>query len=247
MMERLLQASQFKLSLSEAQQAQFEQYLKLILEWNQRVNLTRITDPDDIIVKHFLDSLSIYPALPQSDGPISLIDVGSGGGFPGIPLKIAQPDLQLTLLESTGKKTAFLTHVVTELELTQTEVLTSRAEDAARLPQHRQRYDVATARAVGKLPTLVEYLLPFVKIGGIAIAQKGQSPQEELDSARWAIGTLGGKSPRITPITVPGLAAERHLIVIPKSKPTPKTYPRRAGLPKKEPLLPQRKKSPTLQ
>lgn len=244
MMERLLQASQFKLNLSAAQLTQFEQYLTLILTWNQRVNLTRITDPDEIIIKHFLDSLSVYPALPQSSGAISLIDVGSGGGFPGIPLKIALPDLQLTLLESTGKKTDFLAHVVTELELPQTEVLTRRAEDAARLPKYRQRYDVATARAVGKLPTLVEYLLPFVKIDGVAIAQKGQSPQEELDSARWAIGTLGGKSPSIIPITVPGLEAERHLIVIPKGKPTPKTYPRRAGLPKKEPLLPQRKKPP---
>ncbi len=230
----------FGLTLTAAQVAAFEQYVDLLLTWNQHINLTSITAPDDIRSKHLLDSLSVVVGLPDPSKPFSLIDVGSGAGFPGIPLKIALPDMALTLVESTGKKTDFLQAVVDGLQLRATTILTQRAEAVGRLPQQRQQYDVAVARAVAPLPTLVEYLLPLVKLGGVAIAQKGQDPTSELATARWAIGTLGGQAPKIIPVTVPNLVATRHLVVISKVKHTPRAYPRRVGLPKKEPLLPHK-------
>jgi 16S rRNA (guanine527-N7)-methyltransferase len=165
-----------------------------------------------------------------------LIDVGTGAGFPGIPLKIVRPDLRLTLLESTGKKTKFLSHVVKMLGLQDVIIVTARAEEAGQNPAHRQRYDVAVARAVAKLPVLVEYLLPLVRTGGMMIAQKGQHPQDELNMAQRAIGILGGASPKIQNVVVPGIEADRHLVIIKKQKSTRKQYPRRPGVPNKEPL-----------
>jgi 16S rRNA (guanine527-N7)-methyltransferase len=229
-------AKQFHLSLTQTQLNAFEQYSQELIAWNQKVNLTRIIEPEEIAVKHFLDSLSVCQALPDLPPDFSIIDVGSGAGFPGLPLKIVLPDIQLTLLESTGKKTAFLQHIVDILNLTGITVLTARAEEASQQPTHRERYDVAVARAVSVLPILAEYTLPFVKVGGVVIVQKGQHPAEEVKTAANALGILGGQIRQILPVTVPGLNAERHLLIIDKHKATPKQYPRRPGLPAKKPI-----------
>ncbi len=229
-------AQQFNLCLTQAQLSAFERYSQELITWNERANLTRIVAPEEIAVKHFLDSLSVCLALPDLSAPLSVIDVGSGAGFPGLPLKIALPDIRLTLLESTGKKTAFLQHIVEVLGLTGVTVLTARAEKAGQEVTHREQYDVAVARAVSSLPVLAEYTLPLVKAGGRVIVQKGQSPAAEVKDASRALGILGGQVGQILPVTVPGLAAARHLVVIQKNKPTPEQYPRRPGLPAKRPL-----------
>ncbi len=229
-------ATQFNLSLNDAQLIAFDRYCQELIAWNQRLNLTRIVDPDEIALKHFLDSLSVAPLLPLGSGSLALIDVGSGAGFPGLPLKIALPQLRLTLLEATGKKTRFLRQLLDLLQLKDVTVLTARAEEAGRLPAHRQQYDVAVARAVAALPVLAEYTLPLVKVGGLVIAQKGQSPQAEVKAAANAVGILGGKVDEIVPVAVPGLDAARHLLVIRKVKPTPPQYPRRPGMPAQKPI-----------
>lgn len=233
----LVQGAQaFNLSLSQLQLDQFERYLRELISWNERFNLTRITEPSEVAVKHFLDSLSVCLALADLSPNFSLIDVGTGAGFPGVPLKIVWPDLRLTLLDSTGKKTKFLQHLVETLGLSQVTVVTARAEDAAHQPAHREQYEVATARAVSPLAILTEYTLPFVKVGGRVIAQKGLEPIDELKAAENALKSLGGKLKQTLPVAVPGLEAARHLVMIEKIKPTPKQYPRQAGLPAKKPL-----------
>jgi 16S rRNA (guanine527-N7)-methyltransferase len=236
-MQNLYQnAKHFSLSLTEAQLNAFAQYSQELIAWNQRVNLTRITEPEEIAVKHFLDSLSVCLALPNLPPDFSLIDVGSGAGFPGLPLKIALPDIRLTLLESTSKKTAFLQHIVDTLNLNAVTILTARAEEAGQQSTYREQYDVALARAVSALPTLAEYTLPLVKMGGLVIIQKGQHPADEIEAAANALVVLGGKIGQIIPVEVPNLNAERHLIVIHKTKSTPEAYPRRPGLPAKKPI-----------
>lgn len=229
-------AQQFNLTLSEGQLEAFECYSQELLSWNQRVNLTRITEPKEVVVKHFLDSLSIYLVLQTLSSSLTLIDVGSGAGFPGLPLKIVLPELRLTLLEAVGKKMAFLQHLVKELSLTNVTFLTVRAEEAGQMPSQREQYDVAVARAVASLPILAEYTLPLIKVGGSVILQKGQHPAEEIRQAANALGILGGKVREIMPVSVPGLEAARHLVVIQKKKPTPQQYPRRPGLPAKKPI-----------
>ena len=229
-------ARQFNISLSPEQLQQFERYSRELLAWNSRVNLTRIVDPQEIVTKHFLDSLSVLVALPALSNGATIIDVGSGAGFPGVPLNIAQPDLRLTLLEATGKKTKFLHHLVQMLTLPNVTVLTARAEEVGLVAQHRERYDVAVARAVAPLPVLAEYLLPLIKIGGYAVVQKGQHPATELTAATAALRILGGTLSQLSAVEVPGLDAPRHLITLAKIKPTPKQYPRRAGVPAKTPL-----------
>lgn len=196
--------------------------------------MTSIVEPQEIVSKHFLDSLSVYQVLSGLPPDSTLIDVGSGAGFPGLPLKIVLPDLRLTLLEATGKKTAFLHHIVQVLDLTGVIVLTTRAEEAGRHPDQRERYDIAVARAVAPLPVLAEYMLPLVKVGGRVIVQKGQHPADEIKAAANALGILGGKVSQTLAVIVPGLAAERHLVVIQKNKATPPQYPRRSGLPAKK-------------
>ncbi len=229
-------AQQFNLVLTEAQLAAFDRYGQELIAWNKKVNLTRITEPDEITVKHFLDSLSIYPVLAGQPPAFKLIDVGTGPGFPGLPLKIVRPDIRLALLESTGKKTAFLEHVVRVLELKHVTVLTARAEEAGQEPHHRENYDVAVARALAPLPVLAEYTLPLVKVGGLVVAQKGQYPADELKGLTRALGILGGRLERVLPVDLPGLEAARHLVLFRKTKPTPRAYPRRPGLPAKKPL-----------
>jgi 16S rRNA (guanine527-N7)-methyltransferase len=237
-MNQLLQqgARQFGLELSPAQLDAFDRYSEELLRWNQRFNLTRITSPDEVTIKHFLDSLSVYPALAPSQAELSLIDVGSGAGFPGLPLKIAQPRLRLTLLEAIQKKTRFLEQMRQTLALSGVEILSLRAEVAGQLPEQRGRYEVAVARAVAAGPVLAEYTLPLIKVGGTVILQKGQLTRPEIEATTNALKVLGGRIKQIRPVTVPFLPAERQLIIIEKISPTPKAYPRRAGLPAKKPL-----------
>jgi 16S rRNA (guanine527-N7)-methyltransferase len=226
----------FNLSLTGVQLSAFEEYASVLIAWNRRVNLTRIIEPDEIAVRHFLDSLAVRVALPPGSSSFSLIDVGSGAGFPGLPLKIACPEIQLTLLEATGKKAAFLHHLTEVLKLTGVTILAARAEEAGRLPDRREQYDVAVARAVAALPVLAEYTLPLIKVGGIVIAQKGPDPATEIEAATPALTILGGQLEQVMAVTLPGLDAPRHLVVINKVKPTPQKYPRRPGMPTKRPI-----------
>jgi 16S rRNA (guanine527-N7)-methyltransferase len=238
-------ASALGLTLDTTQQAMFRRYGEMLLDWNRRVNLTHITDPADIQRKHFLDSLTCLLAL-DADGALPgadawegrrFVDVGAGAGFPGLPVKIVLPTIRLTLLEATAKKTTFLQAVITELKLSQVEVLTGRAEEVAQRTEHRERYDAALARAVAPMATLVELTLPFLHQGGILVAQKGEDPTEEIAAASYAIDILGGALQRVSAVAVPGLDAARHLVRIEKVGTTPARYPRRSGMPKKRPLL----------
>ncbi len=225
-------ARQFGVDLSTAQEEQFETYLRELVAWNAQINLTTIIEYDEVLVKHFLDSLSLAPIVHNAK---SVIDIGSGAGFPGLPLKIARPDLHVILLEATGKKVAFLNHVITTLALRDVAAIHARAEDLGHNPEHRERYDAAVARAVAALPILVEYALPFVRIGGLFVAQKGVQVQQEIEDARPALETLGGRVRETMPANLPGLE-QRHLVVIEKTGSTPARYPRRAGVPEKKPL-----------
>ena len=223
------------MTLEERQFDALRIYADLLAEWNQKVNLTAITSPEEIRLKHFLDSLSCL--LVMNGTPSArLIDIGTGAGFPGLPLKILQPEMHLTLVESVGKKTNFLSIVVQELGLEQVEIITERAETVGQAPVHRESYDWAVARAVAGLPVLAEYLLPLVRVGGYALAQKGESALEELNAAQTAIETLGGQSREPLPVLLPGVPEKRYLVVIEKVRPTPAIYPRRVGIPAKRPL-----------
>ena len=223
------------LSLTRAQLLAFERYAAELIAWNERFNLTAITDPESIESKHFLDSLSCLLVMgPRPGGRV--IDVGTGAGFPGLPLKIAQPQLRLTLVESTGKKADFCQHVVSLLGLEGVEVVHARAEEVGHRPAHREAYDWALARAVAGLPVLVEYLLPFLRLGGKAIAQKGETGPAEAQGAERALSLLGGRINQVVPLELPGVAEPRFLVVMEKAALTPADYPRRAGVPSKRPL-----------
>ncbi len=219
----------------------YARYAEALTAANQRLNLTRINGPRDMAVLHLLDSLvclrGLGPDLAPEE-PLRLVDVGSGPGLPGLALKIARPHWRLTLVESVGKKAAFLRGLVAlpELGLAGTTVLAARAEDAARLAEHRGVYDLATARAVATLPVLAEYLLPFLRVGGRALALKGAEAAAEARSAAGAIARLGGELLAVEPYALPGLDQPRHLVVIVKRHPTAPAYPRRAGLPVARPL-----------
>ena len=223
------------LSLSEEQILKFTRYDALLVDWNERMNLTAITEPRDVAVKHMVDSLTAYDAALFSDAP-TVIDIGTGAGFPGIPLKIFDPSIRLTLMDSLAKRLAFLEAVVEDLGLTGVTCVHARAEDAAHEPQRRERYDIAVSRAVARLPVLLEYTLPFVKKGGHLIALKGRTAEEEATDAKRALKLLGGRLETIRPVTLPGLSDKRAVLTITKIAPTPKAYPRKAGTPAKKPL-----------
>jgi 16S rRNA (guanine527-N7)-methyltransferase len=206
-----------------------------VLFRSSRFNLTAIREAEAIRTKHFLDSLTCVMAWRDTP-PTRLIDIGTGAGFPGIPLKILYPALHLTLVESVGKKAEFCRHVVRTLGLEGVTVVTARAEEVGQDPAHRQKYDWAVARAVAGLPVLVEYLLPLVKIGGHALAQKGESGPVEAHAAQQAIHLLGGTFRQLIPVALPGVADDRYLIVIDKTAATPPQYPRPTGVPNKKPL-----------
>jgi 16S rRNA (guanine527-N7)-methyltransferase len=227
--------SQFDIRLSSRQLEAFDWYAAELQAWNRRFNLTSVTDQELIEIKHFLDSLSCLKVMNLRPGG-RIIDIGTGAGFPGIPIRIASPQVQLVLVESIGKKARFCQYVVDHLHLTNVTVVHSRAEQVGRLPEHRERFDWVLARAVAKLPTLLEYLLPFVKVGGRAIAQKGDTALVEAQSAAAALEVLGGQLEEIIPVELPGVTETRYLVVVEKSTATPDQYPRRPGVPGKRPI-----------
>jgi 16S rRNA (guanine527-N7)-methyltransferase len=210
-------------------------YEKELIEWNHKFNLTAIRDTESIRTKHFLDSFSCILAWKASP-PERLIDVGTGAGFPGIPLKILYPHLKLTLIESVGKKAMFCQHIVRVLGLEHVEVIQARAEDLGQKLEHREKYDWGIARAVANLNVLSEYLLPLVKVGGMVLAQKGESGPAEAQSAEKAMELLGGKLKQLIPVNLPGVADDRYLILVEKVAATPPKYPRKPGIPMKQPL-----------
>ncbi|MBP7688027.1 MAG: 16S rRNA (guanine(527)-N(7))-methyltransferase RsmG [Thermoflexales bacterium] len=220
--------------LKPDQLERFSRFADQLIEWNARFNLTTIIEPRDIVIKHFLDSLSVMRAIPAKAKRI--IDVGAGAGLPGFPIKIARPDVSLVLVEATRKKCDFLEAMIKELKVYNVFVVNARAEDVGQDPDHREYYDVAVARAVADLPVLAEYLLPLVKVGGVAVAQKSKKVEEEVERADTAILLLGGLDADVIPVTVPGLPDERNLVVIEKIVETPEEYPRRVGIPSKTPI-----------
>jgi 16S rRNA (guanine527-N7)-methyltransferase len=224
------------LELSADQQQAFERYAQELIRWNEtRVNLTAITDPLAIEMRHFLDSLSVLRAVPLPPHT-RVIDVGAGAGFPGLPLRIACPSIQLSLLEATGKKITFLEHIVKTLNLSNVKLINLRAEEAGQQAAYREQYDVVLARAVAHLPILVEYLLPLCRIGGRCVALKGESAATEVGAAEHALKLLGGRMAQLTPVELPHVAETHYLIVIEKIAATPPHYPRRPGIPSKKPL-----------
>jgi 16S rRNA (guanine527-N7)-methyltransferase len=238
-------AQKLGIPLTDDQLGSYQVYYETLIDWNQRVNLTRITDYEEVQTKHFLDSLSCWEVIEHTwdvsvrerSESLQAIDVGSGGGFPGVVLKIALPALRLTLLEATGKKAEFLRVIVERLRLTDVVVTNERAEEVGQNPKHRERYDLALARALAGMATLAELTLPLVRLGGLVIAQKGENPATEVESAQQAILILGGRVKEIIPVAIPGLDGKRHLVVLEKVSPTPSNYPRRPGMPAKRPLI----------
>ena len=223
------------IQLTEVQHGQFQRYYELLTEWNEKINLTAITDPKEVAVKHMIDSLS-GRGIEGLNGDSRVIDVGTGAGFPGLPLKILLPGLRLTLLDSLNKRIKFLQTVVEELGLENVTCIHGRAEEAARDKSLRESFDVAVSRAVARLTVLGEYCLPFVKVGGVFLAWKGLQYREEAEEAKKAVTILGGKGIQMEEVHLPGMEDVRAILRIPKERPTPKAYPRKAGMPVKKPL-----------
>ena len=215
------------------QQEQFFEYMKLLIKWNERMNLTAITDPDEIILKHFIDSITILKEIKDDS---KLVDVGTGAGFPGIPLSIMNPTLKITLVDSLNKRLIFLQEVVKELKLKNVEIIHARAEELGQNKEYRESFDVATSRAVANLSTLSEYLIPLVKINGKVISMKASGAQNEINEAGKAIKVLGGMIEKIEEFNLPQTDIGRTIIVIKKEKETSRKYPRKAGIPSKEPI-----------
>lgn len=222
-------------SLTNEQLEQFLQYYALLKEWNQKMNLTAIEEPVEVAYKHFVDSALLCRVIPQLAGR-SLIDIGTGAGFPGVPLKIMEPSLQLTLFDSLNKRITFLKEVCQQLQLSDVQTIHGRAEDFAQKIDYREQYDLASARAVARLPVLVEICLPFVKVGGYFIALKGPELEQEIAESSRALQLLGGKIKDVQKLTLLDGKYSRSIAVILKTAPTPKKYPRKAGTPQKSPL-----------
>ena len=226
------------LDLTPAQLNSFRLYAEELAAWNEKFNLTAIKEPKDVEIKHFADSLSCLLAIRATQHGMRLIDVGTGAGFPGVPLKIVCPDIKITLVESVGKKVKFLNHLIEKLELKNVIVIQSRAEEIGQQAEHRERYDWAVARAVAVMPILLEYLLPLVKVGGKVLAQKGESAPAEAQAkeAEKAARILGGTLEQIKQVELPTIVEPRYLVIFNKTAATPNKYPRRAGTPAKEPI-----------
>jgi len=225
-------AMQFGVNLLEEQQNQFYQYMQLLLEWNEKMNLTAITEPQEVLIKHFIDSISVVPYIKEGD---KILDIGTGAGFPGIPLKIVLPQNSFTLLDSLNKRIHFLQEVVEQLKLENIEAVHGRAEEFCK-EDRREGYHIVVSRAVAKLNVLLEYMLPFTKVGGKCICMKALEIEEELEDAKKAIEILGGTIEKVEEITLEDTDITRKLVIVKKIKETPKKYPRKAGTPNKEPI-----------
>ena len=225
-------SSSIKVMLSEEQKVMFYNYMNILLEWNQKINLTTITKPEDIIIKHFIDSLTVLKYIKNEK--INIIDIGTGAGFPGIPIKIANDLNNITLLDSLNKRIIFLQNVINELKLKDIVAVHSRAEEYIKL-EKREIYDIAVSRAVANMSTLLEYLLPYVKINGICICMKGPNIEEELENSKKALSILGGKVVNIDNFELPD-GSKRNIIIVKKIKNTPMKYPRINNKPLKEPI-----------
>jgi 16S rRNA (guanine527-N7)-methyltransferase len=225
----------FGIQVNNVQFQMIATYERELMIWNEKISLTAIRDEAGIRTKHFLDSFSCVQAW-QDKAPQTLVDVGSGAGFPGIALKILYPRLKLTIVESVGKKADFCRHIVDTLKLDDVNVIQTRAEKLGQMPKYRESFDWAVARAVAQLPVLSEYLLPLVKVGGVMLAQKGERGPSESHAAENALRILGGHLRQMIPITLPGVVEERYLVVVDKVGATPPQYPRHEGTPAKKPL-----------
>jgi len=215
------------------QTEQFFDYMNLLIEWNEKMNLTAITEPEEIILKHFIDSITI---LKEIEDGAKLVDVGTGAGFPGIPLSIMNPTLRITLVDSLNKRLVFLQEVVNKLKLENIEIVHARAEEFGQNKKYREKFDVSTSRAVANLSTLSEYLIPLVNVGGKVISMKAAEAQEEINEAKKAIEILGGKIEKIDEFNLPQSDIGRTVIIIRKNNQTPSKYPRKPGTPSKEPI-----------
>ena len=232
----IAQCAAHGLVLNDQQIAQFERYFQLLVEWNEKMNLTAITQREEVYLKHFYDCLMVLWNMPLEDYALQLCDVGAGAGFPSIPLKIAHPELQVTIVDSLQKRLTFIEHLAEELGLEGVSCVHGRAEDVGQNPAYRGQFDIVTARAVASLNVLAEYCLPLVKIGGQFLALKAQKSDQELEEARAAISILGAKLIKVTEDHLPVEAADRRYILIQKTKETPNKYPRKAGKPAKNPI-----------
>ena len=226
------------IQVNDLQLEQFDKYYELLVEWNSFMNLTGITEYEDVLLKHFVDSsvLNIKSMIEKIGHNIRLIDVGTGAGFPGLPLKIVNPEIEVVLLDSLNKRIKFLDEVINSLNLDKINTIHSRAEDGGRNKDLRERFDISVSRAVANLSTLVEYNMPFVKIGGYFVAFKSGDVDDEVNAASNAINMVGGELERVEKFRLPDSDIDRSLVYIKKVKNTPARYPRKAGLPAKEPL-----------
>ena len=231
--ELIIQAKKIDVILDEEQIQKFYKYMELLLEWNEKINLTAIVEPRDVILKHFVDSLTICKELQKNK---TLADIGTGAGFPGIPVKILRPDLDITLIDSLNKRVNFLTMVIEALKLEKIVALHGRIEDFGKNKKYREKFDYVTSRAVANLSTLSEYMIPLIKIGGKCICMKGSNIDEELKNAEKAVKTLGGKIEKVDTFLLPDTDMGRNIILIKKEKATPNKYPRKAGTPTKDPI-----------
>ena len=229
-------ADEAGIPLTAEQIGQFSVYNEMLLDWNTRMNLTALTAPEDVAVKHIIDSLTAYDAA-LFDGARTLIDVGTGAGLPGIPLAVYVPHLTVTLLDALNKRVRFLTEVTAAMGLQNVRCIHARAEEAARTAEHRAAYDIAVSRAVARLPVLLEYTLPFVRVGGTLLALKGRAYAEEQKEARRAAEVLGGGRITARPVHLPGLDDVRAILTVTKERQTPAAYPRGGGAPTRRPLL----------
>ena len=226
-------SSELDINFSVEQLEKFYRYMELLIEWNEKMNLTAIIEPNEIILKHFVDSLTIIKYLKNAK---TLVDVGTGAGFPGIPVAIMMSNLEITLVDSLNKRLIFLEEVIKELKLTNVKLVHSRAEEFGQNKMYREKFDIATSRAVANLSTLSEYLIPLVKINGNIISMKATQAEEEIEQAKNAIKELGGKINKIKEFNLPQSDIGRTIILISKEKQTPAKYPRKAGTPNKEPI-----------
>lgn len=225
---------EIEIEFTEEQLQKFYKYMKLLIEWNKKINLTAIVEPKEIILKHFIDSLTI---LKYTEKKKKMIDIGTGAGFPGIPIKIMNKNIEITLLDSLNKRINFLNEVIQTLNLEKIETIHSRIEDFGRSKKYRETYEIVTSRAVANLATLSEYMLPMAKVGGCCICMKGAEVEEEILNSKNAIKILGGNISKIEKFTLPKTDNKRNIIVIDKVKQTPSKYPRKPGMPSKEPIL----------